>query len=243
MAEVAFDEAAIAAEMQYAPAASLDAARAAAVRALTVRRSLERRAVEIGLLAPDEKSEPAIVEAIESLLEAEVAVPAATEAACRAEYDTRPEAYKSPDLLEASHILFAAAPDDGTACATALAAAKATLAEIERAPDRFEALARERSACPSAANGGWLGQVVRGTTVPEFETYLFSLDEGETCAAPVATRYGYHVVKLLRRAAGRPLPYDAVRARIAHRLEDRAYREGLAAYLRDLASRGGAERD
>jgi len=230
------EESAIAAELQYAPAANFEAARDAAARAVAVRALLEGRARELGLLAPDESGEEARVAAIEAVLEAEVAVPPATESECRAWFAANPGAIRSPDLFEASHILFAAAPDDAAARMTALAAARAALAEIERTPPAFEAIARERSACPSGANGGALGQISRGDTVPEFETYLFALDEGELCAEPIPSRYGFHVAKLVRKAAGRALPYIAARGAIARRLEDRAYRGVLAVYLRGLAA-------
>lgn len=229
------EESAVAAELQYAPAPDFEAAREAAERAVTVRALLERRARELGLLAAGETGEEARVAAIEAVLEAEVAVPPATEAACRAWFEANPEAIRSPDLFEASHILFAAAPDDASARASALAAAKAALDEIERSPAMFEGIARERSACPSGANGGTLGQIARGDTVPEFETYLFALDEGELCAAPIPSRYGFHVAKVMRKAMGRALPFEAARGAIARRLEDRAYREALATYLKGLA--------
>lgn len=233
----ALPDAAVAAEMQYRPAKSLDESRLAAARAVAVREILCRRAVELGLLATDATSEPAIVQAIEDVLEQEVNVPPADEANCKAWFEAKGRDLRSPDLLEAQHILFAAAPDDPEGRSAALAAAQAALAEIERTPDRFEALAKAHSACPSASQGGWLGQIVRGTTAPEFETYLFSLDEGETCAAPVPTRYGYHIVRLLRRADGRPLPYAAVRDQIARQIEERAYLKALRTYIEGLAFR------
>lgn len=235
------EEREIAAEMQYAPAPSFEAARDAAARVVAVRKLLEARARELNLLAAEDASETASVDAMEAVLEAEVEVPEATEADCRAWFDAHPGALRSPDLLEASHILFAAAPDDAEGRARALADAKAALAEIERAPERFEAIAREKSACPSGANGGSLGQLTRGATVPEFETYLFALEQGELCAAPIPTRYGYHIAKLVQRADGRALPYDAVRNKIAHLIEDRAYRDAVSNYLRGLAARAGVE--
>jgi peptidyl-prolyl cis-trans isomerase C len=233
----ALPDAAIAAEMQYRPAKSLEESRLAAARAVAVREILCRRAVELGLLAADATAEPAIVQAIEDVLEQEVYVPPVDEAACKAWFEAKGGELRSPDLLEAQHILFAAAPDDPEGRQAALAAAKATLAEVEQSPDRFEILAKERSACPSANQGGWLGQIVRGTTVPEFETYLFSLEEGETCAVPVPTRYGYHIVRLLRRADGRPLPYAAVRDQIARQIEERAYLKALRTHIEGLAVR------
>ncbi len=233
----ALPDAAVAAEMQYRPAKSLNESRLAAARAVAVREILCRRAVELGLLASESTAEPVIVQAIEDVLEQEVYVPPADEAACKVWFEAKGGELRSPDLLEAQHILFAAAPDDPEGRSAALVAAKAALAEIEQSPDRFEALAKAHSACPSAIQGGWLGQIVRGTTVPEFETYLFSLEEGETCAAPVPTRYGYHIVRLLRRADGRPLPYAAVRDQIARQLEERSYLKALRTYIEGLARR------
>ncbi len=233
----ALPESAVAAEMQYRPARSLDESRLAAARAVAVREIFCRRGIELGLLDADATDEAIIVQAIEDVLEQEVFVPPADETACRAWFEDKGDQLRSPDLLEAQHILFAAAPDDPEGRSAALAAAQAALAEIERSPDRFEALAKAHSACPSAAQGGRLGQIVRGTTVPEFETYLFSLEEGETCAAPVPTRYGYHIVRLLRRADGRPLPYVALRDQIARRLEEQSYLKALRAHIEGLARR------
>ena len=76
-------------------------------------------------------------------------------------------------------------------------------------PDRFESLARAVSDCPSASEGGRLGQVTRGDTTGEFEAALLSLEAGQTCPEPVRTRYGVHVVRLERRIAGKTLPVRA----------------------------------
>ena len=48
-------------------------------------------------------------------------------------------------------------------------------------------LAQQLSACSSAAQGGNLGQISRGQTVPEFETFLFNLEPGQICPVPVGT--------------------------------------------------------
>jgi peptidyl-prolyl cis-trans isomerase C len=235
-------EAAVAAELQYHPAASLEESRDKAVLALTVRDLLARRAIELGMLDAGSSDEASVVTAIEDMLEAEIAVPPPSEADCEAWYGANSERLRSPDLFDASHILFAADPADPEARTAARDAAVAAIAEITAVPARFEAIAKERSACPSGASGGNLGQIVRGSTVPEFETYLFSLEEGEMCPEPVASRYGYHVIKLHRRAEGRVLPYGSVRARVARAVEELAWRAAFAAHLRKLASRYGAGR-
>ena len=222
-------DSAVFAEMQYHPSRNAEAARHAAAEALVVRELLAQAAREAGF--DDDET------GIAALLESRIAVPEPDEATCRRYYDANRKRFRSPDLLEAQHILLAAAPDDDEARAKADERAKGLLAQVERDPARFEALAREHSDCPSKTSGGHLGQVTRGSTVPEFETFLFSLDAGELCARPVASRYGIHVVRLLHRENGRELPYEHVREAIAEYLEDSTWRNAVRQFVQILVGR------
>jgi len=58
----------------------------------------------------------------------------------------------------------------------------------------FARLAKEHSNCPSGKDGGDLGYFKRGKMVPEFDTFCFSHDKGDT--GLVKTRFGWHVIKL-----------------------------------------------
>ena len=127
---------------------------------------------------------------IRLLLESEVRTPRADEAVCRRYYDSHPARFRSPDLFEPAHILFKARREDAAAYGKALAQAEAVLAELLKHPDRFEALARSLSDCPSATEGGRLGQVVRGDTTPEFETFLVALAPG-----PALPDTGVHALR------------------------------------------------
>lgn len=238
---VAIADAAIAAEMQNHPAESAEAAWAEAARALAVRELLLQEARRQGLEPPpaadgdaQRTEEDAL---IDRLLDAEVALPVADEATCRRYYERNRARFRSPDLFEPAHILFSAAPDDHVAYAAAVQAAEALIAELQRAPERFADLARTHSACPSAAVGGSLGQVGRGQTVAEFETFLFALEPGQLCPVPVKSRYGVHVLRLDRRIEGRELPFEAVRERIAEYLQEAVWRRACAQYLQILAGR------
>ncbi|MBM3537777.1 MAG: peptidylprolyl isomerase [Alphaproteobacteria bacterium] len=226
---VAIPLAAVEAEVQYHPANSLDEARRLAAEALVVRELLLQEASRRGVTGDSPE------DAVAALIESAVQTPEADDAACRRYYDNNRKRFRSPDLYEAQHILIAADPDDAEAREAALRKAEVLLADIAREPQRFEALAREHSDCPSKDSGGHLGQVTRGSTVPEFETYLCSLDEGETCAAPVPSRYGMHIVRLLRREPGRDLDYPMVRETIAAYLHDHAWRMGVRQYIQVLA--------
>ena len=60
------------------------------------------------LVAPGKRETPDEAR-IRALIAANVPVEEADEAQCRALYDAEPARFRSPDLFEASHILFAAA--------------------------------------------------------------------------------------------------------------------------------------
>lgn len=230
---------AIAREVQNHRGASPAEAWQAATRALVVRELLAQRAGELALVATPrladglrETGEEAL---IRGLLEAEIRIPTADEATCRHYYDAHAARFRAPDLFEPLHILFRAARADAPAYAQAVSRAEIVLAEVRAAPERFESLAMALSQCPSASQGGRLGQVVRGETTPEFERALFALKPGEIASEPVRTRYGAHILKLERRVAGEILPFAQVRTRIARYLEDNVARRAAAQYVSRLA--------
>ena len=232
---------AINSELQYHPAGSVAEAREAAARALAVRELLLQAAARRGVARPDppergqeDERETDDEALIRTLLVREVRTPEPDEAGCRRFYEQNLKRFRSPDLFEAAHILFVADPEDAAASARAKERASAVLHDVLAEPRRFSELARARSACPSAAQGGSLGQITRGQTVPEFETFLFNLEPGQICPVPVKTRFGYHVLRLDRRIDGRQLPFEAVRDRIAEYLREHVWRRAVSQYLQLL---------
>ena len=230
--ERCIDEDAILREMQYHPAENAGAARRAAAEWLVIRALLLDRAEAIGIDATDEAA------AIKAVIEREVDIPAPEEAECRRYFDNNPSRFRSPDLVEAAHILLPASSDDGEQRARAEALAGELIEVLSVAPERFGEMARAQSACDSKHNDGRLGQLSRGDTVPEMETFLFNLEEGQLSPVPVQTRYGVHVVRVDKRVPGRALPYEAVADRIAEYLKEASWRRAFGQYVRLLA--GGA---
>lgn len=101
----------------------------------------------------------------------------------------------------------------------------------------FAELARQYSEDGSAANGGDLGWVNPGDTVPPFEQAMNALKPGEI-SAPVKSPFGWHIIQVLERRkqdmtkdAARVKARQEIRARKAdeayqdwaHELRDRAY--------------------
>ncbi len=233
---------AIAREAQHHPAATPAAAFAQAARALAIRQLLldEARRLELAPQPLDdgegrrETDEEALMRQV---VEREVRLPQTDEATCRRYFEQNRRKFRSPDIFEVAHILFAAAPGDRAARATAKADAAAAIEALRREPGRFSELARAHSACPSAQQGGNLGQIVRGATTPEFEKAMAALEPGETSRAPVETRYGFHIIRLQRRVEGADLPYEAVRDKISAYLAEAVERRALAQYVAVLAGR------
>ena len=215
--------------MQYHPAETAGAARRAAAEWLVIRALLLDRAEAIGIDAADEAA------AITAVIECEVDIPAPEAAECRRYYDNNRSRFRSPDLVEAAHILLPARPDEEEDRARAEALAGELIEVLTAAPERFGEIARAQSACDSKHNEGRLGQLSRGDTVPEMETFLFNLEEGQLSPVPVKTRYGVHVVRVDKRVEGRPLPYEVVAEKIADYLKEASWRRAFGQYVQLLA--------
>ncbi len=238
---VAIARDAIVREMQHHAAPKPIAAWQQAARALVIRELLLQRARHLGVTpAPisdaDGRCETDDEAIMRGLVEREVAVPQPDEATCRRFYANNQNRFRSPDIYEAAHILFAARPADRAAFAQARADAGAVLATVQDNPDCFATLARAYSRCPSAAQDGNLGQITAGQTTPEFEQALFALEPGELCQAPVVTRYGFHIIRLDRKHEGRALPFELVADRIADYLRESVRRRADAQYVARLVS-------
>jgi peptidyl-prolyl cis-trans isomerase C len=211
---------------------AVDAAGHASPQAAAVRELLRQRAVAAGFAPPNITGDEADA-AIERLLEKEVATPEPGEAECRRYYDAHPAEFASGELAFTRHILFQVTP--GAPVPAIRAKAELTLAELAKDPSNFEQLARELSNCPSGQQGGNLGQLARGETVPEFEQALFNGTYTGIYPRLVKTRFGFHVLAVDRREPGRRIPFEAARAQIAQRLRDSVLRKALQQYVSVLA--------
>ena len=236
----------IAEEVQNHPSLSAAEARAAAGKALAVKALLLHRADELGLTphpirdeaGREETDEEALIRAV---LDAEIDIESPSSAECRRVYDTQRSQFTSPPLLEAAHILVEAKGEDAEALEQARQTAQGILVRCLAEPSQFAHLARTLSDCPSGKVGGSLGQLGPGDVVGEIERALGGLQAGDIFPRPVASRFGWHILKLERRIEGRELPFDYVEDKIALHLESRAWTASATRYVSDLADRARAQ--
>ncbi len=88
----------------------------------------------------------------------------------------------------------------------------------------FAETARKHSNDNSARNGGDLGWIEKGYTVPEFEETIYSLKPGEM-SKPFTTQYGWHIVKLMEKRMF--FPYDSMRTDIIRYIGQRGIRDQI----------------
>jgi peptidyl-prolyl cis-trans isomerase C len=129
-----------------------------------------------------------------------------TDSAAKKFYEQNKRRY-STDQVHAMHILV----DDE-------AKAKEILKQAKDPAADFQAMAEKMSKDPSAKNNrGDLGFFGRDRMVPEFTDAAFGASAGDV-VGPVKTAFGYHVIKVVERKAGKPLNYDEVELRVKNEL-------------------------
>src|SRR5215471_19993136 len=119
----------------------------------------------------------------------------------RAYYDQHRDQYRVPEQVKVSHILIKTplpGPDgkvDEKGAAEAQHRAEDLLKQLRNGA-KMEDLAKKYSEDPgSAKQGGSLGWIGRGQTVPEFEKVAFSLPKGQI-SDMVKSSYGFHIIRV-----------------------------------------------
>ncbi len=128
----------------------------------------------------------------------------------QAEYASRKGDFQVPERVQVRHILLKA---DATNDAQVKPKAEALLKQIQAGGD-FAKLAKDNSQdTGSGAQGGELGWIVKGQTVPEFEKSAFTLGVGQTSGL-VKTTYGYHILQVEAHEQAHFQPFDAVKGQL-----------------------------
>ncbi len=143
--------------------------------------------------------------------------------------------------VRARHILIGISPDaSDREKAKARGRADRLRRDAEGGAD-FAELARTHSEDPaSAANGGDLGVVVRGQTVPDFEAALFALEPGDLSEV-IETPFGMHVIQMVEREAERTATFVEASVQIREFLIQQERQARTAAFIEELKEKSAIE--
>ena len=104
---------------------------------------------------------------------------------------------------------------------------------------KFEVLARQFSEDGSANNGGDLGWVNPGDTVPQFEKAMNELKINEI-SAPVQSPFGWHVIQVLERRQ-QDMTKEAARLKARQEIRARKSDEAYQDWIREMRDRAFVE--
>jgi peptidyl-prolyl cis-trans isomerase SurA len=122
------------------------------------------------------------------------------EAVVREYYESNRTALQvRPATITFSHVLLTPVASDSSKTVARTEAER--ILGLLRDGEDFAELARRFSADGSAQQGGELGWVRTGETVPEFDAMVFALGRGQTSPV-VETQYGSHIIRVERIASG-----------------------------------------
>ncbi len=223
------EETDLANELQYHQDPNFDLVVQKAGQALVVKELLLSKAKALSLFSEADTEE----QVLQKLIASEVTTQDPTEQDCVRYFQNNAERFTTEPLIEADHILLAAAKDDIPGREVAKRKALEIIEQLKTDPMLFPALAKEFSACPSKETGGSLGQLSKGQTVPEFEKQINRLSTG-IADKPIESRYGFHVVNITRKIEGKALEYDMVADKVKGYLTHRASHLAIQAYIQGL---------
>ena len=173
---------------------------------------------------PEKQSFQALV-ADEAKIEQSITI---GDAQLRAAYASSMDSFRFPERAKVRHILLMTQGKSDAEKKAALTKAQDLLKQIKGGAD-FADLAKKNSQDPgSAQNGGDLGFIVRGQTVPEFEKFVFSAKPKEVSDV-VTTEYGYHIIQVLEKEPAHVKPFEEVKADIEAQLKKQQVNEKMQA--------------
>ncbi|WP_020184218.1 MULTISPECIES: peptidylprolyl isomerase [Methylotenera] len=104
---------------------------------------------------------------------------------------------------------------------------------------KFEEMARQYSEDGSANNGGDLGWVNPGDTVPQFEKTMNELGIGEI-SEPIRSPFGWHIIQVLERRK-QDMSKEAARLKARQEIRARKSEEAYQDWVRELRDRAFVE--
>ncbi|MDD5010985.1 MAG: peptidylprolyl isomerase [Phycisphaerae bacterium] len=174
----------------------------------------------------------------EKLMEGEFAnkIAQPTDEQIKAYYNENITMFGEPEKVHTKHILIMPAKDSNDpnqAKAQAKAKAEDLLKQLKAGAD-FNDLATQNSQCPSAKDGGDLGESPKGSFVPEFEKAAYALKKPGDLSDIVETQFGYHIIQLVKHIDAETTSLEDAKAQIIENLTDKQRNEIVISYIKQI---------
>lgn len=164
--------------------------------------------------------------------------PQVTDAEIQQYYNQNQQQYKVDAQVKVRHILISVDPNAGAAAdAAAKAKAQDILNQLKKADGKnFAELAKKYSDDPGSKDqGGELGWIKHGVTVPQFDAAAFALQPGQISGL-VRTQYGYHIIQSEGKQEAHIKPLAEVKSSISDLLEKQKAQQSEQAFAQQLAA-------
>ncbi len=152
-------------------------------------------------------------------------------------YQYHPDQFRRQETRLARHILVTineAIPENTRE--TALKRITEIAKRFGKEPGRFEEQALKHSECPTALEGGKLGDLPRGKLFPELEQALFALQVGEVSGV-IETELGFHVLRCDTITPARVLDFAQANSSIRKVLEKKRKRAVQQRWMKALLAK------
>ena len=149
-------------------------------------------------------------------------------------YQYHPEQFRRPETRLVRHILVTI--NESMAENTREAAHQRIseiAARLAKEPQRFEEQALKHSECPTALDGGKLGDLPRGKLFPELDQALFELKAGEVSGV-LESEIGFHILRCDAITEAGVLDFNQAKPHIRKLLEQKRKRAAQQAWVKGL---------
>lgn len=152
-------------------------------------------------------------------------------------YEMHHDRFEAPEQRVARHILITINPDyPENTHAAAFARMELVVEKLAGRTNRFGEFARRYSECPTAMEGGKLGDVTPGQLYAELDAVLFAMPQNQISPI-VESEMGFHLLYCEKIKPGKRVAFSKAAPRIQGILQDRQRRNCQKAWLAGLQAR------
>jgi peptidyl-prolyl cis-trans isomerase C len=149
-------------------------------------------------------------------------------------YEMHHDRFEQAETRSARHILITVNPDFAENTSEAALERITEIGQkLGNRSNRFGKFASRYSECPTAMDGGKLGEVQTGQLFPELDSLLFSMNQDDI-SQPVESEMGFHILWCEKIKPSKRVPLSLAQDRIRETLTQRGHRNCQKNWINEL---------